>query len=81
MGHNLSVIPVRLYDVFISLLCSPRLHLFDQKYNKKQLYCEILLHFKITVFYLNLLLNVIYSCDVKLYFQHHYSSLQCQKSF
>jgi len=27
-----------------SLLCSPRLHLFDQKYSKKQQCCEILFH-------------------------------------
>jgi len=38
----------------------------------------------ISVFYLNIL-DVIYSCDAKLNFQHHFSSLQChiilQKSF
>ncbi len=33
--------------------------------------------FKITVFYLNIFQNVIYSCDAKLNFQHYYSSLQC----
>ncbi len=35
--------------------------------------------------YLNIYQNVIYFCDAQLYFQHHYSSLQChmilQKSF
>ncbi len=32
---------------------------------KKLLYCEVLLQFKITVFYLNIFLNVIYYCDGK----------------
>ncbi len=45
----------------------------------------ILLQFKIKVFYFNIFLNIIYSCEVKLNFQHHYFSLQChmllQKSF
>ncbi len=63
----------------ISRLCPLRQHLFDKKYS------EILLQFKITVFYLNIFQNVIYSCDCKLDFQHHYCSLQChmilQKSF
>ncbi len=36
---------VRFYNVFESFLCSPRLYLFDDKYNK----CEIILQFKITV--------------------------------
>ncbi len=44
-----------------------------------------ILLFKITVFFFKYIFNVIYSCDVKLNFQHHYSSLQChmilQKSF
>ncbi len=44
----------------IHLFCSPRLHLFDQKYSKN---CEIILQFKITVFYVNIFQNVIYSCD------------------
>ncbi len=35
-----------------SYLCSPRLHLFDQKYSKKS---ETLLQFKMTIFYLNIL--------------------------
>ncbi len=42
------------------LFCSPMLHLFEQKYSKN---CEILLQFKITFFYFNILWNVIYSCD------------------
>ncbi len=34
--------------------------------NNVQWYCEILLQFKLTVFYFNIFLNVIYSCDGKL---------------
>ncbi len=60
-----------------SLFCSPMLHLFDQEYSKK---CVILLEFKISVFYVNML-----NCNLflwsKLYFQHHYSSLQCHMIF
>jgi len=37
-----------------------RLHLFDQG-SKNTKYCEILLKFETTVFYV--ILNVIYSCD------------------
>jgi len=32
-------------------------------------------------FYFDLCSNVIYSCDAQLYFQHHYSSLQCHMIF
>ncbi len=42
----------------LSLLCSSRLNLFNQKYRrirKKLLYCEILLQFKIRIFYFNML--------------------------
>ncbi len=64
-----------------SLFCSPRLHLFHQKYWKN---CEILLRFKIS-FLCQYLLNCNLFLWSKLYFQHHYSSLQChmilQKSF
>ncbi len=35
----------------ITFFCSPRLHLFDQKYSTNS---EILLQFKITVFYVNI---------------------------
>ncbi len=35
----------------------------------------------ITVFYVNICSNVIYFCDAQLYFQHHYSSLQCHMIF
>ncbi len=41
---------------------------------KKTEYCEIVKNK--TGFYLNIFQNVIYSCDAKLNFQHHYSSLQ-----
>ncbi len=34
-----------------SLFCSPRLHLFDQKYSKN---CEILLYSKTAVYYVNM---------------------------
>ncbi len=77
--------------MFLSLFCSPRLHLFDSKYKYIKNSNTVIfiwfnfLHFKITIFYLNIILNAIYSCDAKLNFQHHYSSLQChmilQKSF
>ncbi len=41
--------------VFESLLCTPRPHLFNQNTNIILIY--------VTVFYLNIFLNVIYSCD------------------
>ncbi len=41
--------------MIINVFCSSRLYLFDQKYRKKLLFCEILLLFKITVFYFNIL--------------------------
>ncbi len=43
-----------------SLFCSPRLHLFDQKYCKNS---EMLLKFKLAVFCLNICSNIIYFCD------------------
>ncbi len=40
----------KIFNVFIkSLFCSSRLYLFDQKYRKKQEYCEILLQFLILI--------------------------------
>jgi len=39
--------------------------------------CEILLQFKMTVFYFNIFLRVSVPVMPKLIFQHHYSSLQC----
>ncbi len=44
--------------------------------SEMQYNCEILLQSKIQVFYCNIFLNAIYSCDAQLNFQHHYSSLQ-----
>ncbi len=41
------------------------------------LFCEILLQFKITVFYFNILLKYNLFLRSQLNFQHHYSSLQC----
>jgi len=43
------------------LLCSSRLHLFDQKYSKNSnmQYCEILLQFKTTVLFFILKYNLI----------------------
>ncbi len=62
-GHSL---PKHLKN-WISLSCSPRLHLFDQKFSK---ICEILLPFKIAVFY-----EYIVKCNwllwSKLNFQHN----------
>ncbi len=58
---------------------SPRLHLLVQNtvnrknvkyyYNLKQLFSVLIC------------VSVIYSCDVQLYFQHHYCSLQCHMIF
>ncbi len=54
------------FSAFVrSLLCSPRLHLLYLKKKKKQSSCEILLHFKVTVFYVNIFNILIYSCDGK----------------
>ncbi len=39
----------------------------------------VFLQFKMTIYYLKIFLNVIYSCDAKLNFQNQYSSLQCHK--
>ncbi len=61
-----------------SLFCSPRLNLFDQKYSTN---FEILLQFKINVFYVNICSKAIFFPVIKLYFQHHYSSLQCHMIF
>ncbi len=66
---------------FNGVSCSSRLYLF-KKYRKKQWYCEILLQFLILVSILiHILKNIIYSCEAKLYFQHHFSSLQCHMNF
>ncbi len=46
-----------------NLLNLPRLHLFDQTVLKTDI-----------LFYLNIFSNLIYFCDSKLNFQHHYSS-------
>ncbi len=57
-----------------NVFCPPRLHLIDQKYSYN---CEMLLQFKI-IYY-------IATCNLfqrlTLYFQHHYSSLQCHMIF
>ncbi len=44
---------------------------------KKTRNCKILLEFKNTIFYV----IYIYVCDAQLYFQHHYSSIQCHMIF
>ncbi len=50
-GKKFGISMIFFLDIFERhLLFSPRLHLFDQK----QLYCEILLQFKTTIFYLNI---------------------------
>ncbi len=57
---------------------SSSLHLFDQKYCKIVKYYYNLKHpFSIFIIFE----NIIYSCDAQLYFQHHYSSLQCHMIF
>ncbi len=57
----------------------PKAALFDKKYSKKKQNSNIVkyIFFLKTIFFLNIFLNIIYSCDAKLNFQHHYSSLQC----
>ncbi len=57
--------------LFKSLSCSPTL-LFNIQ--KKKIFSEIFFHFKISDFCVIIYLNVIYSCDSKLNFQHCYSS-------
>ncbi len=53
-------------------LCTPRLHLFNQNtVNIVKCYY----HLKKNVLYFNIFWNVIYSCDAKLNFQHHYSTV------
>jgi len=67
-----------------SPICSPRLHLFDQKYSKNSIivkyYYNLKQLFSILIYFLKCHLFL-----AKLNFQHHYSSLQChmilQKSF
>jgi len=49
------------------LKLSPRLHLIDQNTVKSYIFL-IFFSFKITVFILGIILNVIYSCDAKLNF-------------
>jgi len=73
-----------LVYIFFQYVLIHYVHSFDQKYSKKQLYCEILYYYyklKECFFYLIFFFNVIYSCDVR----PHYSNLQChmilQKSF
>ncbi len=61
---------LQLYFVFRrSLLCSPRQHLFDQKYRKTIFLWNILTFLKITVFYVNIFQNSTYSV-AKPNFQH-----------
>ncbi len=51
---------------FCEAMPSTIIHLdptFSMDFNKKKLYCEILLQFKITAFYFNIFKNVIYSSD------------------
>ncbi len=67
---------------WLSLFCSPRLHLSDQKPSKTVIFWYIC---KILNSCFHLFSNVVYSRDTNLNFQHHYSSLKChmilQKSF
>ncbi len=60
--HDLLVWSIRLFG----LLCSPRVHSFDQKYSTNSIIVKYYCTLKIIVFYLNKLSNVIYSCDAKL---------------
>ncbi len=65
----------------LSLLCSPKLHLFDQKYSKNtnimKYYCKL----KKTVFYINIFKNVIYPCDEKQNVQSSVSLGPSEKSY
>ncbi len=61
----------KAFDVFENnILCSPRLHLFVQKCTN-----TVILSFSIQIYFKMLFI------PVKLYFQHHYSSLQCHMIF
>jgi len=64
-GQTFGIISV-FYVFERSLLRSPR-----QKFSK-------IIEIQITILNRHIFKNVIYSCDAKLNFQHHYSSLQCQ---
>ncbi len=63
-----------VYLFYRNLLCSSRLHLFDQNTEEKHF---VFLQFKINDLYL----NVMYFCDAQLCFQHRSSSLQCHMIF
>jgi len=74
----LQITGVRSFYIFErSNFCSPRRHLFDQRYSILQ--NTVLLWNMITVwnkcFLCEYILNVFYSCHAKLNFQHHYSSV------
>ncbi len=61
------------FDVFKrSLFCSPRLHLFDEKYSGN---CEILLQLKISVFYVNIV-----KCNLLLWCKAEFSASLLQSS-
>ncbi len=66
--------------LLLSLLGSSRLHLYDRKYRKNQCWCEIT-QFKIKINDILITLNCSWFLWQQLYFQHHYSSLQCHMIF
>ncbi len=74
-----------VFKKFIMLTKAVSGCIFDKKQNKKKTnfvkyFCNLKVQFSILIY-----LNIIYSCEAKLNFQHHYSSHQChmilQKSF
>ncbi len=68
--------PIKIFVFEGWLLCSPRLHLFDQKYSKiVKYYC------KNNTFLFEYLVKCNLFLLQKLNFQHHYSSLQCNMIF
>ncbi len=70
---------IKIFYVFQrSLFCSPRLHLLDQKYSKN--FKNIITILK-QLFLCEYMLNCHLFLWSKLYFQHHYSSLQCHMIF
>ncbi len=56
---------VKSLDILLfSVSCSLSLHLFDEKYRTKNMYCEILLKCKM-LFCFNVFLNIMYFCASK----------------
>ncbi len=72
---TLHITDIIFFNVFLKkyFIAQWSFHLFDQRYRNN---CEIVLQF-VFCLTLNIFFNIMYSCDAKLNFQHHCSSLQC----